>query len=182
MGFVEGEEREQGSLLPCRLDDYVEAGSLTRVIDAFVAGLRMGELGFARSVPDATGRPPYDPRDLLKLYLWGYLNEVRSSRKLERECRRNVETMWLMRKLAPDHKTIANFRRDNGRGIVAASGALVAFCRAQGLLGRVVAVDGSKFRAAASARLWRSVEGSPGAVGSRIWCASLAHLSRLQSE
>lgn len=152
MGFVEGRQREQGSLLPARLDDYVGAGSPVRVIDAFVGQLNMGELGFGRAAPAATGRPPYDPRDLLKLYVWGYLNEVRSSRKLERECGRNVEVMWLLRHLAPDHKTIANFRRDNAAGIVAASRALVAFCRAQGLVGRVVAVDGSKFRAAASAR------------------------------
>jgi transposase len=152
MGFVEGEERGQWSLLPARLEDYVGAGSLTRVIDAFVGQLDMRGLGFARSVPAGTGRPPYDPRDLLKLYVWGYLNEVRSSRKLERECGRNVEAMWLTRKLAPDFKTIADFRRDNGAGIVAASRALVEFCRAQGLLGRVVAIDGSKFRAAASTR------------------------------
>lgn len=152
MKFVAGEERDQGSLLPGRLDDYVDAGSLTRVIDAFIGQLNMRALGFARSAPEPTGRPPYDPRDLLKLYVWGYLNEVRSSRKLERECRRNVEAMWLLRKLAPDHKTIANFRRDNADGIVAASRRLVAFCRGQGLLGVVVAVDGSKFRAVASAR------------------------------
>jgi transposase len=152
MGFVEGEDRGQLSLLPARLDDYVGSGSLTRVIDGFIGQLDMGGLGFARSVPAGTGRPPYDPRDLLKLYVWGYLNEIRSSRKLERECGRNVELMWLVRKLAPDFKTIADFRRDNAAGIVAASRALVGFCREQGLLGRVVAVDGSKFRAAASAR------------------------------
>lgn len=152
MGFVEGADREQLSLLPARVEDYVGLGSLTRVIDRFIGVLDVGALGFARSVPAPTGRPPYDPRDLLKLYVWGYLNEVRSSRKLERECGRNVEVMWLLGKLAPDFKTIADFRRDNGAGIVAASRALVGFCRAQGLLGRVVAVDGSKFRAAASAR------------------------------
>lgn len=152
MGFVEGEDRGQLSLLPARLDDYVEGGSIVRVIDRFVAGLDLRALGLVRSVPAATGRPPYDPRDLLKIYVWGYLNEVRSSRKLERECGRNVEVMWLVGKLAPDFKTIADFRRDNAAGIVGASRALVAFCRAQGLLGRVVAVDGSKFRAAASAR------------------------------
>jgi transposase len=152
MGFVEGEDRGQLSLLPARLEDYVGAESLTRVIDGFIGQLDVHELGFARSVAAGTGRPPYDPRDLLKLYVWGYVNEIRSSRKLERACGQNVELMWLVRKLAPDFKTIADFRRDNGQGIVAASGALVAFCRAQGLLGRVVAVDGSKFRAAASVR------------------------------
>lgn len=152
MGFVEGEDREQQYLLPARLDDYVGAGSLARVIDGFIGQLDLRGLGFARCAAAATGRPPYDPRDLLKLYVWGYLNEIRSSRKLERECRRNVEVMWLLGKLAPDFKTIADFRRDNGSGIAAASAALVGFCREQGLLGRVVAVDGSKFRAAASAR------------------------------
>ena len=152
MGFVEGEDRGQLSLLPARLEDYVGTGSLVRVIDAFVGQLDMRGLGFPRSVPSGTGRPAYDPRVVLKIYVWGYLNEVRSSRKLERECGRNVEVMWLTGKLAPDHKTIADFRRDNGAGIVAASRSLVGFCRAQGLLGRVVAIDGSKFRAAASAR------------------------------
>jgi transposase len=152
MGFVAGEERGQWSLLPARLEDYVGAGSLTRVIDAFVGQLEMRGLEFRRSVPAGTGRPPYDPRELLKLYVWGYLNEVRSSRKLERECGRNVEAMWLTGKLAPDFKTIADFRRDNAAAIVAASQALVEFCREQGLLGRVVAIDGSKFRAAASVR------------------------------
>ena len=103
--------------------------------------------------PAATGRPPYDPRDLLKLYLYGYLNEVRSSRRLERECSRNVEVMWLLRRLAPDFKTIADFRRDNGAAIVGACRAFVLFCRDQGLFtARLVALDGSKFRAAASAK------------------------------
>lgn len=152
MGFVEGEERGQWSLLPARLEDYVSAGSLVRVIDRFIGALDLRALGFDRWVAAATGRPAYDPRDLLKLYVWGYAHEVRSSRKLERACWQNVEAMWLMRKLAPDHKTIADFRRDNAAGIKAASGALVAFCRGQGLLGRVAAVDGSKFGAAASAR------------------------------
>jgi transposase len=99
------------------------------------------------------GRPPYNPRDLLKLYLYGYLNEVRSSRRLERECFRNVEVMWLVRRLAPDFKTIADFRRDNGGAIVGACRAFVLFCRDQGLFAaRLVALDGSKFRAVASAK------------------------------
>lgn len=152
MGFVEGEERGQWSLLPSRLEDYVGAGALVRVIDRFIGQLELRVLGFERWAAAETGRPPYDARDLLRLYVWGYVNGVRSSRKLERACATNIEAMWLMRKLAPDHKTIADFRRDNGAGIVAASQALVAFCRAQGLLGRVVAIDGSKFAAAASAR------------------------------
>jgi transposase len=133
MSYVQGEDREQSSLLPARLEDYVAPGSAVRVIDAFAEALDIGGLGFLRAVPAATGRPGYDPRDLLKLYVYGYLNEVRSSRKLERECGRNVELMWLLRRLAPDFKTVADFRRDNGPGIVGTCRAFVLFCRRQGL-------------------------------------------------
>ena len=129
------------------------ADAPVRVIDAFVDGLDVNGLGFGRSVPAATGRPPYDPRDLLKLYVYGYLNEVRSSRRLERECSRNVEVMWLLRRLAPDFKTIADSRRDNGTAIVGTCRAFVLFCRDQSLFtARLVALDGSKFRAAASTK------------------------------
>jgi transposase len=153
MSYIVGEEREQGALLPARLEDYVAPDAPVRVIDAFVDGLDMAGLGFGRSVPAATGRPGYDPRDLLKLYVWGYFNEVRSSRRLERECRRNVEAMWLLRRLAPDFKTIADFRRDNGAAIVGACRAFVLLCRDAGLFAaRLVALDGSKFRAASSAK------------------------------
>jgi transposase len=151
MSYLPGEDRAQASFLPPRLDDYVRSDAPVRVIDAFVDHLDVGGLGFARAVPAETGRPGYDPRDLLKLYVYGYLNEVRSSRKLERECGRNVEAMWLVRRLAPDFKTIADFRRDNAAAIVAACRAFVLFCREQGLFAaRLVALDGSKFRAAAS--------------------------------
>jgi transposase len=153
MSYVRGEDRGQAALLPMAIEDYVAADAPVRVIDAFVDGLDVVGLGFGRSVPALTGRPPYDPRDLLKLYLYGYLNEVRSSRRLERECSRNVEVMWLLRRLAPDFKTIADFRRDNGAAIVGACRAFVLFCRDQGLFtARLVALDGSKFRAAASAK------------------------------
>lgn len=153
MSYVRGEDRGQAALLPATIEDYVAAGAPVRVIDAFVDGLDIRGLGFGRSVPAMTGRPPYDPRDLLKLYVYGYLNEVRSSRRLERECSRNVELMWLLRRLAPDFKTIADFRRDNGSAIVGACRAFVLFCRDQGLFaGRLLALDGSKFRAAASAK------------------------------
>ncbi len=153
MNYIEGQVREQATFLPARLDDFVPDDAVVRVIDAFVSRLNMCDLGFTRAVPAATGRPGYDPRDLLKLYLYGYLNEVRSSRRLERDCRRNVELMWLLRRLVPDFKTIADFRRDNGAGIKAVCRAFVLFCRDQGLLaGRLVALDGSKFRAAASRR------------------------------
>ena len=151
MRYVVGEDRGQAVLLPAVMDDYVPVEAPVRVIDAFVGGLDMAGLGFGRAIPAATGRPPYDPRDLLKLYIWGYFNEVRSSRCLERECRRNVEAMWLLRRLAPDFKTIADFRRDNGSAIVGACRAFVILCRDAGLFSaRLVALDGSKFQAAAS--------------------------------
>lgn len=153
MSYISGEDRGQAALLPAAIEDYVVADAPVRVIDAFVDGLDVTGLGFGRSVPAVTGRPPYDPRDLLKLYLYGYLNEVRSSRRLERECSRNIEVMWLLRRLAPDFKTIADFRRDNSAAIVGAGRAFVLFCRDQGLFtARLVALDGSKFRAAASAK------------------------------
>jgi transposase len=153
MSYISGENRGQAALLPAAIEDYVAADAPVRVIDAFVNGLDARGLGFGRAVPAAMGRPPYDPRDLVKLYLYGYLNEVRSSRRLERECSRNLEVMWLLRRLAPDFKTIADFRRDNGAAIVGACRAFVMFCRDQGLFtARLVALDGSKFRAAASAK------------------------------
>jgi transposase len=151
MGYIVGEDREQASLLPSRIADYVASDAAVRVIDAFADGLDLAGLGFMRAAPASTGRPGYDPRDLLKLYVWGYFNEVRSSRRLERSCRRDVEAMWLMRRLAPDFKTIADFRRDNGPAIVGACRAFVLVCRDAGLFAaRLVALDGSKFRAAAS--------------------------------
>ncbi|GEP01910.1 IS1182 family transposase [Methylobacterium haplocladii] len=151
MGYIVGEDRAQASLLPARVEGFVAAEAAVRVIDAFVDGLDLAGLGFGRAVPATTGRPGYDPRDLLKLYVWGYFNEVRSSRRLERACRRDVEAMWLLRRLAPDFKTIADFRRDNGPAIVGAARAFVLLCRDAGLFAaRLVALDGSKFRAAAS--------------------------------
>jgi transposase len=153
MAYIRGEDRRQASLLPAAVEDYVATDALVRVVDGFVGSLDFVALGFQRSVPAEVGAPGYDPRDLLRLYLYGYLNEVRSSRRLERECRRNIELMWLMGRLTPDFKTIADFRKDNGAALVAACRAFVLFCRRQGLVGgHTVAVDGSKFRAAASAR------------------------------
>jgi transposase len=126
---------------------------LVRVIDAFVNRLDLVGLGFGKAEPAATGRPPYDPADLLKLYLYGYLNQVRSSRRLERECGRNVELMWLLNRLAPDHKTIAQFRRENALAFKAVCRAFVSFCaEAQLIGGQWVAIDGSKFQAVASKR------------------------------
>ncbi len=110
---VNGTHRDQTVLFPDTIDQYVEKENPVRFIDAFVDSLNLEKLGFKHSIPAETGRPSYDPSDLLKLYVYGYLNQVRSSRKLEKECHRNVEVMWLMKKLAPDHKTIADFRKDN---------------------------------------------------------------------
>lgn len=153
MSYIQGESRDQGSLFPVTLDELVPQEHLVRVIEAYVARLDLAALGFARARPKRTGRPPYDPADLLKLYLYGYLNQVRSSRRLERECRRNVELMWLLNRLTPDFKTIADFRRDNAQAFVATCGGFVQFCREQRLLaGDTVAIDGSKFQAVASKR------------------------------
>ena len=122
-----------------------------RVVDAFVGSLDLAALGFERVVPEGTGRPPYHPGDLLKLYVYGYLNRIRSSRLLERECERNVEVMWLLAQLRPDFKTIANFRKENGDALRGVCRAFVRFCQGYGLVeGQTVAIDGSKFRAAAS--------------------------------
>ena len=148
MGYVKGEAPGQSSLFPPSLDELVPDDHPVRVIAAFVDLLDLGELGFERAEPPAMGRPAYDPGDLLKLYLYGYLNRVRSSRRLESECRRNVEVMWLLGKLAPDFKTIADFRRCNSRAFVAVCRAFVSFCRKAKLLGaELVAIDGSKFKA-----------------------------------
>jgi transposase len=146
--FVEGVERGQGTLFPERLEDWVGEDNAVRVIDAFVEALDLGELGFGRVVPAATGRPGYYPSVLLKLYIYGYLNRVQSSRRLEREAGRNVEVMWLCRRLAPDHKTIADFRKDNGPAVRKVCSQFVALCRQLDLLADgSVAIDGSKFKA-----------------------------------
>jgi transposase len=151
MGYIQGEGRNQGSLFPVMLDDFVPADHLCRVIDAFVGILPMSEVGFERAEAAETGRPGYDPRDLLKLYLYGYLNQIRSSRRLEAECCRNVELMWLLGRLYPDHKSIAEFRRLHHDAVVAAGAELVGFARSCGLIrGEWIAIDGSKFRAVAS--------------------------------
>jgi transposase len=140
-------------LFPVVLDDLVPGDHVCRVIDAFVMRLEMSELGFKRCEPAETGRPGYDPRDLLKLYLYGYLQQIRSSRRLEAECRRNVEVMWLLGRLAPDYKSIAEFRRMHREAVTAAGAALVGFARSVGLVrGEWIAIDGSKFQAASSAR------------------------------
>jgi len=146
--FVEGEDRRQSFLLPESLDDYVTEDNPVRVVEVFIDELDLGEIGFAGVQPAATGRPAYHPATLLKIYLYGYLNRVQSSRRLEREAQRNIELMWLTGRLAPDFKTIANFRRDNGPAIRAVCGQFVELCRRLSLFTKaIVAIDGSKFKA-----------------------------------
>ena len=146
--FVEGEDRRQSLLLPESLDDYVTEDNPVRVVEVFIEELDLGALGFDGVKPAATGRPAYHPSSLLKIYLYGYLNRVQSSRRLEREAQRNIELMWLTGRLAPDFKTIASFRRDNGPAIRAVCAQFVVLCRQLNLFTRaVVAIDGSKFKA-----------------------------------
>ena len=147
-GFVEGADRQQASFLPACLEDYVDADNPVRIIDAFVDELDLAVLGFVRVQPALTGRPGYAPGTMLKLYVYGYLHQLTSSRKLEREAGRNIELMWLTGKLVPDFKTIADFRHDNASAIQIACQRFVAICRALGLVGGgMVAIDGSRFRA-----------------------------------
>ena len=146
--FVEGLDRSQSTLFPETLEDFVAEDNPVRAVEAFVEGLDLGELGFERTDPKATGRPAYHPSVLLKLYIYGYLNAVQSIRRLEREAGRNVEVMWLCGRLVPDHKTIADFRKDNGAQIRRVCAQFVALCRRLGLLAASsVAIDGSKFKA-----------------------------------
>src|SRR6266850_6535256 len=146
--FVEGMDRGQSTLFPECLEDWICEDNPVRVIDVFVENLDLGELRFEGVDPEATGRPAYHPSVLLKLYIYGYLNRVSSSQRLEREASRNVEVMWLIGRLAPDHKTIADFRKDNGPAIRKVCTQFVVLCRKLGLLTTAsVAIDGSKFKA-----------------------------------
>ncbi len=146
--FIEGEDRSQATLLPECLDDYIAEDNPVRAVDAFVEELDLQELGFAGADPAVTGRPAYHPAVLLKIYIYGYLNRIQSSRRLERETQRNLELMWLTGRLAPDFKTIADFRRDNGTGIRNACRRFVQLCRELKLFSEaIVAIDSSKFKA-----------------------------------
>jgi transposase len=146
--FIEGEDRSQLLLLPDCLEDYVAEDNPVRAVDAFISELDLKLLGFEGSIPAETGRPAYHPATLLKIYLYGYLNRIQSSRRLERETQRNIELMWLTGRLMPDFKTIADFRRDNGQAIGAVCAQFVVLCRQLRLFARaVVAIDGSKFKA-----------------------------------
>ena len=147
-GFIEGVNRDQTTFLPERLEDWIVEDHLVRVVDLFVSELDLASLGFLRHAVARTGRPGYHPAVLLKLFIYGYLNRIPSSRRLEREAGRNVELMWLTGRLVPDHKTIADFRRDNSAAIRQTCAQFVELCRRIGVLkGDCVAVDGSKFKA-----------------------------------
>jgi transposase len=151
MAHVEGESRYQATLFPTSLDEVIGADHPVRVIDAFIDSLDLAGLGFSKVAAEATGRPPYRPCDLLKLYVYGYLNQVRSSRRLEREAQRNLEVLWLINRLAPSFKTIADFRKDHAVAIVGVCRAFIGFCRGQSLYGgALLAIDGSKIDAVAS--------------------------------
>src|SRR5262252_7410076 len=146
--FVEGVDRGQRTLFPECLEDWIDEGNPVRAIDTFVEKLDLSGLGFDGVAPEATGRPSYHPSGLLKLYIYGYLNRVQSSRRLEREAGRNVEVMWLTCRLIPDHKTIADFRKDSGPAIKQVCVRFVELCRQMGLLATAsIAIDGSKFKA-----------------------------------
>jgi transposase len=145
---IKGQSRNQATLFPERLDELISEDNPVRVIDAFVDALDLLALGFGKVESQATGRPPYDPGDLLKLYVYGYMHRTRSTRRLEHECHKNVEVLWLLNRLAPDFKTIANFRVDNHAALGRVCRAFVQFCRTQQLFGgELVAIDGSKFHA-----------------------------------
>ena len=147
-GFIEGIDRGQETMFPARLDDYIAEDNPVRVVDVFVDELDLKQLGFEGAEPEATGRPAYHPATLLKIYIYGYLNRIQSSRRLERETQRNVELIWLTGRLSPDFKTIADFRKDNGQAIKRVCREFVVVCRSLNLFSEaIVAIDGSKFKA-----------------------------------
>lgn len=146
--FIVGDDRHQSALFPETLDDYICEDNPVRVIEAFVCELNLVELGFEKAEPAKTGRPAYHPSTLLKIYIYGYLNRIQSSRRLERESQRNIEMIWLTGRLAPDFKTIADFRKDNGDAIKQVCSQFVLLCKHMGMFeGSSIAVDGSKFKA-----------------------------------
>jgi transposase len=151
--FVQSEERTQHTFLPSCLEDYIAKDNSVRVVDVFVGELDLNKLGFEGMHPQATGRPGYHPSTMLKIYLYGYLNRIQSSRRLEREAQRNVELMWLTGRLMPDFKTIANFRKNNGPAIRAACRQFIVLCRQLNLL--------SRWMAASSRRLTTETGTSP---------------------
>ena len=151
MDFISGDNRNQITLMPDSVDDYVDDNNSVRVIEAYIDSLNLAALGFAKAQPHDTGRPMYDPKDLLKLYVYGYMNKVRSSRRLETETKRNLEVIWMLRRLSPDHKTIARFRHDNTAALKNVFRDFVKLCMKLNLYGKeLVAIDGSKFKAVSS--------------------------------
>ncbi|MDP4093599.1 MAG: ATP-binding protein [Bacillota bacterium] len=153
MPYIEGLDRNQIILFPESIDDYISEDNSVRIIDEYAEQLDITELGFKKSVCAATGRPPYSPKDLLKLYLYGYLNRVHTSRRLEHEAIRNIEVIWLLKKLRPDFKTIADFRRDNKKVLKAVFRDFTKLCDEWDLFGKeLIAIDGSKFRTCNSKR------------------------------
>jgi len=147
MDYICGEDREQAAMLPDSIEDYVDNNNSVRVIEAYINSLNVIEMGFKSASLKETGRPPYDPKDLLKLYVYGYLNKIRSSRRLENETKRNLEVLWLLRRLSPDHKTIARFRRDNTGALKEVFKSFVGLCVRLVLYGKeLIAIDGSKFK------------------------------------
>ena len=145
-GIIEGENRAQVTLFPEMIDDYVSKENPVRVIDVFVDSIDLSMLGF-RTTPAKTGRPSYHPSSMLKLFIYGYINRIQSSRRLEREANRNVELIWLLGRLTPDFKTIADFRKNNTKGIIRVCREFVLICRKLNLFAdSLIAIDGSKFR------------------------------------
>jgi transposase len=180
--FIDGEERMQQALLPHSLEDYVSEENPVRVIEVFIDELDLAALGFAGMTPAPTGRPASHPSTLLKIYLYGYLNRVQSSRRLERETQRNIELMWLTGRLMPDFKTIADFRKDNGSAIRATCRQFVMLCRRLDLFSdTVIAIDGSRFKATRMVR--SSVEWSRSKPAShatyRHWTQPIGKRARL---
>ena len=148
MRYKEGAEREQIILLPESIDEYVSEDNAVRVIDVYIENIDLKTLGFTKAEPNETGRPPYSPQDMLKLYVYGYMNRIRSSRRLETESKRNLEVIWLLKKLSPDHKTISRFRKDNAGALKNVFRDFVKLCIRLDLYGReLAAIDGSKFKA-----------------------------------
>jgi transposase len=161
MSHKQGENREQMTLTPLCLDDYISEGSVCRVIDVYVGSLDMGDLGFKYAEAKSTGRQAYNPADMLKLYIYGYMNRVRSSRRLEAETHRNIEVMWLLRKLTPDDKTICNFRKDNSGALKKAFREFSFWCVKQSLCNKeLAAVDGTKIRANANRHSIHTAKGT----------------------
>jgi len=148
MSYIQGEDRNQTILFPESIEEYIDKDNPVRIINEYINQLDLEALHFARATDSKTGRPPYHPADLLKLYLYGYLNHIRSSRRLETESGRNLEVIWLMRKLRPDFKTIADFRKDNKKALVKVFRDFIRLCNSWQLFGKeLLAIDGSKFRA-----------------------------------